>query len=337
MAGDRTATRITAKLVTAKLIPMKPGILVVARIFPPTLAELERDYAVHNYWEAADKDALVKKVACNVRGLVTTGLMGCDRARMEALPGLEIIASFGTPNGTVDLAAARERGIIVANTPDRIQELVAELAIGLAIAVMRRVCETDRFVRAGRWAAESPPMGTGLLGKTCGIVAMGRIGRGTARRAEAFGMSVCWHGPRPKDDVPYPYYPDLAEMARRSDCLIVTCPHLPETTGLVSARVLEALGPKGFLVNVARGPVVDERALVAALKERRIAGAGLDVYWDEPRVPAALLPFENVVMTPHLGSATLDVREERGRKLLANLKAHFSGRPVPYPLAQRVG
>jgi hydroxypyruvate reductase len=187
-------------------------------------------------------------------------------------------------------------------------------------------------VRAGKWVRQGQPMGRQLLGKTCGIIAMGRIGRGVARRAEAFGMSICWYGPRRKDDVPHPYYTDLVEMARRVDCLIVTCPHLPETTGLVSAEVLDALGPEGFLVNVARGPVVDEQALIAALQERRIAGAALDVYWDEPHVPAALFPLDNVVMTPHMGTATLDVRESRGQKVLENLRAHFAGETVPYPI-----
>jgi hydroxypyruvate reductase len=313
---------------------MKPEILLIARIYPPTVAALEREYTVHDLTAARDPGALMK-AAVGVRGVVTSGLIGFDRARMEALPKLEIIASFGTPNGTVDLAAAKERGVIVANTPDSIQELVAELAMGLAVAIMRKVCETDRFVRAGKWVTQTPPMGRGLVGKTCGIVAMGRIGRGVARRAEAFGMSVCYHGPRRKDDVAWPYYSDLEEMARRADCLIVTCPHIPATTGLISARVLEALGPDGFLVNVARGPVVDEQALVAALEGRRIAGAALDVFWDEPRVPEALFPLDNVVLNPHMGSATLDVREERGRKVLANLSAHFSGQPVPYPLVPR--
>ena len=313
---------------------MKPEIILLTRIYAPTTTALEREYTVHNMGTAADPEALVKAVAGRVRVAVTTGLVGCDRARMESLPKLELIASFGNPHsGTIDLAAAKERGVLIANTPDAIQELVSELAMGLAVAIMRKVCETDRFVRAGKWAQEGQPMGRSVLGKTCGIVAMGRIGRGVARRAEAFGMPICWHGPRPKADVPYPYYADLAEMARRSDVLIVTCPHLPATTGLISARVLEALGPDGFLVNVARGPVVEEQALISALKERRIAGAALDVYWDEPRVPEALFPLENVVLTPHMGSATLDVREGRGAKVLENLRAYFAGKPIPYPLS----
>ena len=311
---------------------MKPEILVIARIYPPTLAALEREYTVHNLWCAREPETLMRQVSGAVRGAVTTGLIGFDRARMAALPKLEIIASFGTPNGTVDLAAAKERGVIVANTPDSIQELVAELALGLAVAIMRRVCETDRFVRAGKWLAESPAMGTALLGKTCGIVALGRIGRGVARRADAFGMPVCYHGPRRKDDVSYPYYADLEQLASRADCLVVTCPLMPATRGLITGRVLDALGPGGFLVNVARGPVVDQPALIAALKERRIAGAALDVFWDEPRVPEELLVLDNVVLTPHMGTATSDVREERGRKVLANLRAYFAGETVPYRL-----
>ena len=311
---------------------MKPEILMLTRIYAPTLAVLEREYTVHNLDMAADPAAFMKEVSGRVRAAVTTGLVGCDRARIEALPKLELIASFGNPKGTIDLAAAKERGVIVTNTPDAIYELVAELAIGLAVSIMRKVCETDRFLRAGNWEKQGQPMGRQLLDKTCGIIAMGRIGRGVARRAEAFGMSICWHGPRRKDDVPYPYYSDLIEMARRSDCLIVCCPHLPETTGLISAAVLDALGPDGFLVNVARGPVVAEQALITALQERRIAGAALDVYWEEPHVPAALLPLDNVVMTPHMGTATLDVREGRGKKVLENLRAHFAGKPVPYPI-----
>ena len=190
----------------------------------------------------------------------------------------------------------------------------------------------DRFVRAGKWVAGLPPVGRDLRGKTCGILGLGAIGSAVARRAEACGMTVCYHGRREKPVVSYPYHSNLEELARRSDCLVVACWLTPQTRGLVDSRILEALGAGGFLVNIARGPVVDEAALIAALKGGRIAGAGLDVYWDEPRVPQALLAMENVVLAPHIGSSTLEVREERGVKLLANLEAHFSGKPVPNPL-----
>jgi lactate dehydrogenase-like 2-hydroxyacid dehydrogenase len=212
------------------------------------------------------------------------------------------------------------------------EETVADLALGLLIAVMRRICEADRFVRAGKWPAGPFPMGSELRGKTCGIVGLGNIGRGVARRAEAFGMSVCYYGPRQKPDAAYPYYADLEAMARLSDCLVVACPATAATRNLVDGRILDALGPEGFLINVARGAIVDEPALIAALTSRRIAGAGLDVFRDEPRVPAELIAMEHVVIVPHIGSYTREIREERGAKLLANLRAHFAGKPVLTPV-----
>lgn len=311
---------------------VKPELLVVTPIYPPTLAALEREYTVHELWLAEDREALLAEVSGQVRGVVTVGSIGLAPGLIESLPRLEIVSCFGNPHGTVDLGAAKTRGVVVTNTPDSITEAVAELAIGLVIAVMRKICETDRFVRAGKWLAGLPPMGTDLRGKTCGIVGLGAIGRGVARRAEACGMSVCYHGPREKPGVAYPYCADLEEMARRSDCLVVACWLTPETRGLVDSRILGALGPGGFLVNIARGPVVEEAALIAALKNGQIAGAALDVYWDEPRVPAALLGMENVVLVPHIGSSTLEVREARGKKLLANLRAHFAGKPAPNPI-----
>ncbi len=311
---------------------MKPEILVTRQIYAPTLAELEREFTLHKLWPARDPDEFIKEVSGRVRGVVTTGFAGFSRTHIEVLPKLEIIACFGTPSGTVDLAVAKARGVIVTNTPDVIFAIVADLALGLVIAVMRRIVEGDRFVRAGMWPQGPVPVGRDLGGKTCGIVGLGRIGREIAKRVQACGMSVCYHGPHRKDDVSYPYYPDLEALARESDCLVVICPLTPATRNLVDARILDALGPEAFLVNVARGPVVNQQALIAALKDKRIAGAGLDVFWDEPRVPQVLIGMDNVVLVPHLGSSTREIREERGRKLLANLRAHFSGRPVLTPL-----
>jgi lactate dehydrogenase-like 2-hydroxyacid dehydrogenase len=315
---------------------MKPEILVLAPVYGPTLAELEREFIVHKLWTAADPETCIRNVSRSVRGVVTTGPVGLSRSRMDALPKLEIVSSVGTPHGTVDLVEAKARGVVVTDTPDSITELVAELAIGLVVAIMRRVCENDRLVRSGKWPAGVPPVGTALAGKNCGIIGLGRIGRGFARRAEACGMTVCYHGPSRKQDVAYPYHPDPESMARAVDCLVVTCPATPATRNLVDARVLDALGPHGFLVNVARGVIVDQAALIAALREKRIAGAALDVFWDEPRVPAELMTLENVVLTPHIGTSTREVREERGRKLLANLRAHFAGKPVPHVHGARV-
>lgn len=313
---------------------MKPEILLLVPLFAPTLAELEHEYTVHKLWTAKDPDALMKQVAGSVSAVVTTGLAGFSRRHVEGLPALKLIACFGNPHGTSaeDKTAAAARGVVVTNTPDEITTTVAELAVGLMIAVMRRIAEGDRFVRAGKWLAAPPPPGRGLEGKTCGIVGLGRIGREIARRAEIFGMTVRYHGPRAKADVAWPYHADLEELARRADCLVAMCPLTPQTRGLVDARVLAALGPEGFFINMARGPVADQQALIAALKEKRIAGAGLDVFWDEPRVPEELVTMENVVLTPHLGSTTREIREERGKKMLANLRAYFAGKPVLNPI-----
>jgi lactate dehydrogenase-like 2-hydroxyacid dehydrogenase len=312
---------------------MKPEILVIRPIYAPTLAELECEFTVHKLWTARDPDAFMQEVSGRVRGVVTAGLLGFSRSRFDTLPKLEIVACFGTPHGTVDLAVAKERRVVVTNTPDFITETVADLAMGLLVTVMRRICESDRFVRAGKWLKAAPLAGREVNGKTCGIVGLGRIGRAIAKRAEAFGMSVCYHGPHRKPDVAWPYHTDLESMAREVDCLVACCPLTSASRNLIDARILDALGPEGFLVNVARGPVVDEAALLAALANKRIAGAGLDVFWDEPRVPAVLTEMENVVLVPHIGSSTREIREERGRKLLANLRAHFAGKPVLNPLA----
>ena len=312
---------------------MKPEVLLTMPIYAPVLATLEQEYTLHKLWTASDAPKYLAEKCGGVRAVVTVGARGLPPGLMEALPRLELVACFGTPHGTIDLAAAARRGILVTNTPDTIFGTVAELAAGMAVALMRKIVETDRFVRSGRWVGNAPPAGNTLIGKTCGIVGLGRIGREAATRLAAFGMAIEYHGPREKADVSYRYRADVADLARAADCLVVTCPETPQTRGLIDARVLEALGPEGFLVNVARGAIVDQAALIAALKERRIAGAALDVFWDEPRVPAALMDLDNVVMLPHIGSTTIEIREERGRKLMANLQAHFEGKPVPNPLS----
>lgn len=313
---------------------MKPEILLTLPIYPPVVAQLEQEFTVHKLWEGSDPDRLLQQISAGVRAVVTSGIHGFTAAQIERLPKLELVACFGTPRDTIDLAAAEKRGIAVTYTPDSIAGAVAELAAGMAVALMRRICENDRFVRSGRWPQQAPPTGNTLVGKTCGIIGLGRIGRETATRLEAFGMAVCYQGPRRKADVGYTWFEDVVGLARESDCLVVTCPSTPETRSLVDARVLDALGPEGFLVNVARAPIVDEEALLRALREKRIAGAALDVFWNEPHVPAELAQMDNVVLLPHIGSTTIEVREERGRKLMANLHAHFSGRRVLHPITR---
>lgn len=311
----------------------KPEVVILHRTYAPTIVELERRYTVHKLWLAPDRAATLREIGPRVRGAVTTGLLGCDEATMDALPRLEIIASFGSPRASLDIAAAKARGIVCTNTPDDITEAVADVALGLMIDLMRGITRGDRFIRSGGWEKDLAPPGRDLRRKKCGIVGLGRIGQFVATRVEAFGMPVSYFGPR-KKVVAYPYFDRLETLAQAVDVLVVCCPLSPETRGLVTDRVLDALGPNGFLINVARGAVVDEAALIQALGEKRIAGAGLDVFWDEPRVPQAFRQFDNVVMSPHIGSHTQEVREERGRKVLANLEAHFAGRPVPYVLDQ---
>ena len=312
---------------------MKPEVLVLTPIYAPTLAALEREYVVHKLWEARDADAFINTEAARVRGVVTTGLFGCSRRHIEALPQLEIIACLGDGEDTLDLAAAKARGVIVTNTRISIVETVADLALGLLIAVMRRIVECDRFVRAGKWPTQTPILGRGLTGKTCGIVGFGRIGAAVAKRVAACGMNVCYHGPRQKPGVTYAYHADLEAMAGGCDCLIVSCAATSATRNLIDARILHALKAGGFVVNVARGAIIDEQALLAALRDGHIAGAGLDVFWDEPQVPAELAAMDGVVLVPHIGSYTREVREERSAMLLASLRAHFAGEPVQARLA----
>ena len=309
----------------------KPDLLLTRAIYAPAQAALDAEYAVHRLWTAPDADAFLREVGPRVRALVTPGIAGFTRALLDALPALEIVALFGS-NKTLDLAPARERKIPVTNTPDSISEGVADLACGLMIASMRRIVECDRFVREGHWANGVPPVGREVRGKTCGVIGLGRIGIAVAHRAEACGMQVRYQGPRRKPEVAWPFHEDVLSLARASDCLVVTCPSTPATRNLIDATVLDALGADGFLVNVARGAIVDETALIAALRERRIAGAGLDVFRDEPQVPAALRELDNVVMTPHVGSTTQEIREGRKRMVVENLRAHFAGQPLLSPL-----
>ena len=316
---------------------MKPEILLTMPIYPPVAAELERAYTVHRLWSATDRSRFLGETCGAVRAVVTVGAAGLQPGIVEALPRLELVACFGTPNATVQFPGVAARGLPITNTPDDILGTVAELAAGMAVALMRSIVRNDRFVRSGRWTEGAPHAGATLIGKRCGIVGLGGIGREVATRLAAFGMRISYHGPRRKNDVSYEYFQNVGDLARSADCLVITCPSTPETAGLIDGRVLDALGTEGYLVNVARGPIVDERALLAALGEKRIAGAALDVFWNEPHVPAALLDMDNVVLLPHIGSTTREIREERGRKLLANLSAHFAGAPLPYVLRKPEG
>ena len=311
---------------------MKPEIVIVGPMYPPTQARLETEFAAHRLWEAEDKAAFLAGVADRVRGIAVYALHGCPAAIIEALPRLEIIACMGIGVDRIDTASARARGIAVTATPDVVTDDTADTALGLMLAVERRIVAGDRFVREGNWPRGEMPFGRALRGRRLGILGLGRIGRAIATRAAGFGMEIAYQGPRRKPDVPYRYFADPVALAEWSEVLAVACPGGEATRHLVNQTVLDALGPRGTLINIARGSVVDEAALVATLQTGRLGAAGLDVYQNEPHVPAALLGLGNVVLSPHTGSATDDTRGAMGDLVVENLLAHFAGRPLLTPV-----
>ncbi|HVE89604.1 MAG TPA: 2-hydroxyacid dehydrogenase [Burkholderiaceae bacterium] len=311
---------------------VKPEVLAVAPLYTPAQATLQATYQTHLLWEAKDGDALVAEVSPRIDVVVTSGGgAGIQRALMEQLPQLKLIACFSVGLDSVDLVAARERGIAVTNTPDVLTDDVADLAIGLVLATARRMAAADRFVRAGRWLQGGFPLASKASGKRMGIVGMGRIGQAIARRAAAFDMQISWHGPAAKD-LPYRFQPQLIELARSVDFLVAACPGGTATRGLISRDVLGALGPKGIFINISRGSVVDEAAMVELLANGQLGGAGLDVFADEPRAPAALFNLDNVVLQPHQASATDETRGAMAQLVLDNIAAYAVGRPLLTPV-----
>jgi len=311
---------------------MKADVLVLVDFHPPTTEAVAAEFNAHRLWLAQDPDALVAGIADKVRGVLTSGPRGIEGALIARLPKLEVISCIGVGVDAIDLDAARRRGIVVTYTPDVLNDCVADLGMGLTIAALRRIAAGDRFVRAGKWLSTTPPLARKVGGKTMGILGYGRIGKAIAKRAEAFGMHIIYHGRHRQPDVPHEYYPSLVEMARECDVLMVICSGGKATYHLVNAEVLEALGPEGTLINVARGSVVDEQALVKALAEGRLGAAGLDVFEAEPKVAEALFAMDNVVLQPHVGSATYETRQAMGDLAADNLRAYFAGRPVLTPV-----
>jgi len=298
-----------------------------------TNAELAERFAVSRHFNQPAPDALAPELRERIRGIATEANRGANRALIMALPRLEVIALFGVGTDAVDLAAARERGIPVTNTPGILADEVADLAIGMMLASARQIVFADRYVRDGSWASKGPlPLGRSVANKTMGVIGLGDIGRSIADRGTAFRMQVIYSGPRRKPDVPYAYFADPVELARQSDFLMVACKGGPETRHLVSAAVIEALGPTGTLINVARGSVVDEAALIEALSDGRLGHAALDVFEHEPDPAPALLALPNVIVQPHQGSAALETRAAMGQLMIDNLSAHFAGKPLLTPV-----
>jgi lactate dehydrogenase-like 2-hydroxyacid dehydrogenase len=307
---------------------MKIDIVFTGKGHAGTQATLESEFAVHKLHEASDREAFLKSVSDKVRGIASFGGAPVDGRLMDALPKLEIISNFGVGVDQINLGDAKKRGVIVTNTPDVLNECVADTAIALVLNTLRRLPQCEAYLRAGQWEKKGPfPLTTSLGGKTMGILGLGRIGEAVAKRAMACGMTIRYHN-RNRKDVPYAYDADPVALARNSDVLMVVTPGGAETKNLVGAAVLDALGPDGYLVNIARGSVVDEPVLLRYLQQKKIAGAGLDVFADEPRVPAEFFTLENAVLFPHVASATQETRKAMGDLQIENLRRHFSGRQV---------
>jgi hydroxypyruvate reductase len=301
-------------------------ILQLVPLRPEVQKELEARYRLHG---KADFD----KVAGIVRGCVTNGHSGPPPEMIDRMTKLEIIASASVGYDGIPVEYARSKGIPVCNTPEVLNDDVADLAIALMIMTARRLVVTDRYVRAGRWPKEGEyPLANRASGKRVGILGMGRIGKQIGKRAEAMNNTVAYHTRNPVKDVAYKHYPDLVELARNSDFLVIIIPATPQTNKIVSKAVIEALGPTGILVNVARGAVVDEDALVEALVSGKLGGAGLDVFVNEPQVPEVLFGMDNVVLQPHVGSGTHETRRAMSQLVLDNLDAKFTGKPLLTPI-----
>ena len=288
---------------------------------------LTTTYTCHDYHGAADKAALLKAVGAQIIGLVQGGGSLAPTELLDQLPNLQIISVFGVGYDGVPVDYCRQRGIKVGHTPDVLTDDVADVALALTLMLSRQFHLANRYAQAGDWPRKPLALSTSVTGKTVGILGLGRIGKAIAQRLDACGMKVGYHG-RTAQEAVYTYYPTLVGMAKAVDFLIVACPGGPATKNMVNAEVLAALGAKGKIVNIARGSIIDEPAMVKALQAGTLGGAGLDVFADEPHVPAELLAMDNVVLLPHVGSFTKETRKAMGDLVLANLAAHFAGKPL---------
>jgi hypothetical protein len=312
----------------------RPEVLLIGPL-RPVLAKGLTEFTVHSLAGATDRDALLASIAHLRAMAVSAPVLPIDNALLTRLPKLEIISSFGVGYDHIDAVAAAKRGIVVTHTPDVLTEEVADTAIGLLLCTVRELPQGERHVRAGKWPKGNYPLSRATLrNRTVGLVGIGRIGLAIARRLEAFGVPIVYHTRQPRPELAYRHYPQLIDMARAVDTLVVIVPGGPATRNMIDTPVLEALGPDGILINVARGSVVDEGALIAALRERKIMAAGLDVFVKEPEVPKELLTMENVVLLPHLGSASVFTREKMDQLLVDNIRAWAAGKPPLTPVPE---
>lgn len=309
----------------------RPELLMVGSLPAWDSEPLAAQFRIHTLWDAPDRAALLARCGA-VRAVATRGDLGADAALMAALPALEIIVCYGVGVDGIDLAAAQARGIRVTNTPDVLTGDVADAAIALALAVMRNIPRADAHVRGGGWAAGALPLARRFHGSKVGIVGFGRIGAAVAKRAAAFDCAIGYFNRSPLPDAPFQAFATIAALAAWADVLVVTLAGGAGTRAIIDAAVLRALGPQGFLVNVSRGSTVDEAALLDALESQAIAGAGLDVFLNEPNIDGRFKALPNVVLLPHHGSATVETRRAMGQLLRDNLAAHFAGAPLLTPV-----
>jgi lactate dehydrogenase-like 2-hydroxyacid dehydrogenase len=310
----------------------KPKLLMMGAYAAWDMDDLEANYDVLKLWEAADRDAFVRIHGADVRAIATRGDLGASANVMGKLPKLEIVSCYGVGVDAIDLGYAKTKGIRVTNTPDVLTADVADMGIALLLAVARQIPRGDAYVRDGSWVKANMDLVTRVSGKKAGIVGMGRVGSTVAKRLVGFDCDVAYFDVNKRADLPYAFVADLLELARRSEFLIVTLAGGDSTKGMINARVLEALGPDGILVNISRGSTVDETALLDALANKRIKGAGLDVFWNEPNIDARFKALDNVVLQPHHASGTVETRKAMGKLVRDNLKAHFSGAALITPV-----
>lgn len=317
----------------------KMDLLQTGPIPPFIEPKFDENFIVHKMHKASDPAAFLKDVAPKIRGVATFGAIPITADFMQKLPKLEIVANMGVGYDSVDAKWAGEHGIVVTNTPGVLDDEVADTTLALLLMTLRQLPQSERYLRAGKWIEKAFPLTTSTLrNRTVGIVGMGRIGQAIAKRIEAFGRPIVYHTRRPAAGVSYRHYPDLVAMARDVDTLIAIVPGGAATKNMINREVLEALGPDGVLINVARGSVVDEPALIEALRSKKILSAGLDVFADEPRVPKELIEMDHVVLLPHVASASIETRRAMGQLVVDNLRAWAAGKPpltpvpeTPYP------
>ncbi|NVK34624.1 MAG: 2-hydroxyacid dehydrogenase [Rhodobacteraceae bacterium] len=297
--------------------------------------ELSEKFTVHQPFKSEDPEGMIASVKDDIVGIAAGGV-DVDDAYLDQFPNLKIIANFGVGYDSIDANACEKRGVIVTNTPDVLTEDVADIAMALLLSTTRELSAAERWLRAGNWEAKgSFPLTRGSLrGRIMGIVGLGRIGKAIAHRAEAFGLTICYHGRSKQDGVAYPYYPSVMALAEACDTLMLVAPGGEETKHMVGESVFEALGPEGIVINIGRGTVIDEAALIKALQDGTILGAGLDVFEEEPHVPEALRKLENTVLLPHVGSASQFTRNAMAQLVVDNLVGWFEkGHPVT-PVAE---